>query len=147
MEEPLEALFELSWVTTEQESAPVHELGITRGIVELVAERAAGARVNVVRLEIGKLSAVMPDAIRFCFDLCAQGTALDGANSKLSRFRGEDAAGNALPSWRWMIFASAVSTARLTSNASAASNSISRKWRRRDVYNLRMLGQGPRQRH
>jgi hydrogenase nickel incorporation protein HypA/HybF len=66
----------------------VHELGITRGIVELVAERAAGARVNVVRLEIGKLSAVMPDAIRFCFDLCAQGTALDGAQLEIIEIPG-----------------------------------------------------------
>ena len=57
----------------------MHELSITRSIVDLVAERAAGATVHVVRLEIGKLSAIMPDAIRFCFDICAQDTVLDGA--------------------------------------------------------------------
>ena len=32
-----------------------------------------------VTLEIGKLSAVMPDAVRFCFDVCAAGTTLEGA--------------------------------------------------------------------
>ena len=53
-----------------------------------VAERAAGAKVNVLRLEIGKLSAVMPDAIRFCFDLCAQGTALDGAQLEIIEIPG-----------------------------------------------------------
>ena len=66
----------------------MHELGITQGIIEIVAERAAGARVNVVRLEIGKLSAIMPDAIRFCFDLCAQDTALDGAQLEIIEIPG-----------------------------------------------------------
>lgn len=66
----------------------MHELGITQGIIELVAEHAAGARVNVVRLEIGKLSAIMPDAIRFCFDLCARDTALDGAQLEIIEIPG-----------------------------------------------------------
>jgi hydrogenase nickel incorporation protein HypA/HybF len=66
----------------------VHELGITQGIVELVVERAAGARVKVVRLEIGKLSAIMPDAIRFCFDICAQDTALEGAELEIVEIPG-----------------------------------------------------------
>jgi len=61
----------------------MHELGITQGIVEVCTERAAGAKVDRVTLEIGRLSAIMPDAIRFCFDLCAQGTALDGARLEI----------------------------------------------------------------
>ena len=52
----------------------MHELSITRSVVAIVTERAAGARVTRVRLEVGRLSAMMPEAIRFCFDLCAQGT-------------------------------------------------------------------------
>jgi hydrogenase nickel incorporation protein HypA/HybF len=57
----------------------MHELGITRSIVGIVAEQAAGRKVTRVTLEIGKLSAVMPDAIRFCFDVVAKGGLLDGA--------------------------------------------------------------------
>lgn len=57
----------------------MHELAITQEIVTLVAERAGTARVTRVVLEIGRLSAVLPDAVRFCFDLCAEGTALEGA--------------------------------------------------------------------
>jgi hydrogenase nickel incorporation protein HypA/HybF len=57
----------------------VHELGITQQIVELSIERAGGARVRRVVVEIGKLSAVLPDAVRFCFDLCCEGTPLAGA--------------------------------------------------------------------
>ena len=57
----------------------MHELGLTQQIVETVAERAGGARVTKVVVEIGKLSAVLPDAVRFCFDLCCEGTVLAGA--------------------------------------------------------------------
>ena len=57
----------------------MHELGITRNIVAIVSEHAQGARVKRVALEIGKLSAVMPDAIRFCFDVCSKDTLLEGA--------------------------------------------------------------------
>ncbi len=57
----------------------MHELGITQNIVAIVTEHAKGAKVQRVLLEIGKLSAIMPDAIRFCFDICIQGTVLEGA--------------------------------------------------------------------
>ena len=42
----------------------MHELSITRSVVAIVSERTAGQRVTRVRLEIGALSAVVPDAIR-----------------------------------------------------------------------------------
>ena len=57
----------------------MHELGITQEIVAVVTERDRGARVRRVVLRIGKLSAVLPDAVRFCFELCSEGTALEGA--------------------------------------------------------------------
>ena len=57
----------------------MHELGITRNIVAIVADAANGQRVNRVTLDIGKLSGVETEAIRFCFDVVAQGTALEGA--------------------------------------------------------------------
>ena len=57
----------------------MHELGITQNIVAIVAEQAKGVPVKRVTLEIGKLSAIMPDAIRFCFDICAQDTILEGS--------------------------------------------------------------------
>jgi hydrogenase nickel incorporation protein HypA/HybF len=58
----------------------MHELGIAQEIVAIVSDRAAGARVTRVVLEIGKLAAVLPDAVRFCFELCVEGTSLEGAS-------------------------------------------------------------------
>ncbi|MEC7192467.1 MAG: hydrogenase maturation nickel metallochaperone HypA, partial [SAR324 cluster bacterium] len=46
----------------------MHELSITQNLVAIVEEHARGQRVKRVTLEIGKLSGVMADAIRFCFD-------------------------------------------------------------------------------
>jgi hydrogenase nickel incorporation protein HypA/HybF len=57
----------------------MHELALTCSIVETVAEAADGNRVLRVTLVIGKLAGVMTEAIRFCFDEVARGTALDGA--------------------------------------------------------------------
>ncbi len=57
----------------------MHELSVANGIVEICAERAGAARVIRVRLEIGQLSAVLPDAVRFCFDVCARNTVVEGA--------------------------------------------------------------------
>jgi hydrogenase nickel incorporation protein HypA/HybF len=57
----------------------MHELAITRNIVAIVGEAASGRRVRRVTIEVGKLSGVMADAIEFCFDIVAEGTALDGA--------------------------------------------------------------------
>lgn len=57
----------------------MHELTIAHDVVELVCGRAQGAKITRIVLEIGKLSAVLPDAVRFCFDLCAEGTAAAGA--------------------------------------------------------------------
>lgn len=68
----------------------MHELSITRNVVAIVSERAEGQRVTRVRLEIGRLTAVMPDSIRFCFDICAQGTPLEGAELEIVESAGQE---------------------------------------------------------
>jgi hydrogenase nickel incorporation protein HypA/HybF len=72
----------------------VHELAVTRNIVEVVCEKAGSAKVLRVTLEIGRLSAVMPDAVRFCFDIVAKGTAADGAALEIREVPGRGRCGN-----------------------------------------------------
>lgn len=57
----------------------MHELGISRNIVAIVAEAARGRRVHRVTIEVGKFSGVLGDAIAFCFEAAAHGTAVEGA--------------------------------------------------------------------
>jgi hydrogenase nickel incorporation protein HypA/HybF len=60
-------------------ASTMHELSIADSIVGHCAEQSNGARVLRVRLEIGRLSCVAPDALRFCFDVCAKDTVVEGA--------------------------------------------------------------------
>ncbi|MCR1347466.1 hydrogenase maturation nickel metallochaperone HypA [Acidithiobacillus ferrooxidans] len=57
----------------------MHELGITRNIVSICSEQAQGRRVTRVRVEIGELAGIMPEAIQFCFGVCREGTLLADA--------------------------------------------------------------------
>ena len=57
----------------------MHELGITRNIVAIVAEAARGRRIVRITLEVGALAGVETRAIEFCFDVVARGTAAEGA--------------------------------------------------------------------
>ncbi|MEU7907702.1 hydrogenase maturation nickel metallochaperone HypA [Actinoplanes sp. NPDC049118] len=57
----------------------MHELSITQSVVDAVCERAAGRAVHSVKVEVGALTAVVPEAMRFCFDLAVEGTVAQGA--------------------------------------------------------------------
>ncbi len=48
----------------------------------------AAARVNRVTLEIGRLTCVLPDALRFCFDVCTEGTSLEGSELEIIQIQG-----------------------------------------------------------
>ena len=71
----------------------MHELGITHNVVAIVSEHARGGRVKRVALEIGKLSAISPDAIRFCFDICVADTLLEGAELTITEVQGRGRCG------------------------------------------------------
>jgi hydrogenase nickel incorporation protein HypA/HybF len=66
----------------------MHELGITQNIVAIALEHSRGMKVRKVVLEIGKLSAIMPEAIAFCFEGCCQGTELEGAELEIIPIEG-----------------------------------------------------------
>jgi hydrogenase nickel incorporation protein HypA/HybF len=62
----------------------MHEMGIAMQIVEIsiasIPEDMENARVEKVNLKVGKLSAVVPESLRFCFQIAAQDTPLYGAD-------------------------------------------------------------------
>lgn len=57
----------------------MHELAITQSLVDAVLDDAGECRVRAVHASVGKISGVVPDAMRFCFDIATQGTTLEGA--------------------------------------------------------------------
>ena len=60
----------------------MHELGVTRRILDVALDRARRAnavRVTAVRLEIGEESDVSPESLAFYWPEVAHGTLADGA--------------------------------------------------------------------
>jgi hydrogenase nickel incorporation protein HypA/HybF len=66
----------------------VHELAIIEGVVDAVTERMGDAKISCVRLEIGVLSGVVDDSLRFCFELATEGTSLAGASLEITQIPG-----------------------------------------------------------
>jgi hydrogenase nickel incorporation protein HypA/HybF len=56
----------------------VHELAIAMEIADLAVERAGTARVRRVVVGVGKLTAVLPDALAFAWEAAIEGSALAG---------------------------------------------------------------------
>jgi hydrogenase nickel incorporation protein HypA/HybF len=62
----------------------VHELGIAESVIEAVTERLPDTKITSISLEVGSLSGIVPDSLRFSFDLAAEGTPLQGATLDIS---------------------------------------------------------------
>lgn len=52
----------------------MHELAVTQELIDLACSRAAGSQIKRLVVEIGKLSCVLPDAMRFWFEMCRENT-------------------------------------------------------------------------
>ncbi|WP_248762839.1 hydrogenase maturation nickel metallochaperone HypA [Pseudarthrobacter sp. SSS035] len=61
----------------------MHELSIAQSLINAVLDRTGGQAVTGVNLRIGPLSGVLPDALRFCFDVVSAGTTLAGARLQI----------------------------------------------------------------
>ena len=66
----------------------MHELALTQSVVDVVVERTRGRRVVSVRVEVGLLSGVVPDAMLFAFDLATVGTPIEGATLDIAETPG-----------------------------------------------------------
>lgn len=72
----------------------MHELAIGQSIVTAVTERLGEERVRRLVLEVGQLSGVVPDALRFCFDLCTRDTPVEGAELEIREIPGRARCGD-----------------------------------------------------
>lgn len=62
----------------------MHEMGIALQIIDIatasIPRETRAVKVERVNLKIGKLSAVVPDSLRFCFEIASRDTPLAGAD-------------------------------------------------------------------
>ena len=61
----------------------MHELALSRAIVEASLQYAEGRPVTVVRVRVGALRQVVPGSLRFNFEIMTRDTACDGARLEL----------------------------------------------------------------
>jgi hydrogenase nickel incorporation protein HypA/HybF len=70
----------------------MHEMSLTEGVLQILQDNAKSKgfeRVKTVWLEIGALSGVEIESMRFCFDAVMQGTLADGAKLEIIHTPGE----------------------------------------------------------
>jgi hydrogenase nickel incorporation protein HypA/HybF len=65
----------------------MHELGIAMNIVSATSQRCRqerGTSISRIRVEVGALAMVEPDALRFAFEVASRGTEAEGAELELT---------------------------------------------------------------
>ncbi len=65
----------------------MHEMGIVQSIMDILEEQARihnAGKVVRVNLEFGVLTAVLPDAIRFAFEVLSKGTVAEEADINIT---------------------------------------------------------------
>jgi hydrogenase nickel incorporation protein HypA/HybF len=88
----------------------MHELSIAGALVDIAERHAGGRRVTRVEVSVGHLRQVVPDALAFAFELCAHGTAAEGAELVLAEVPAEGrcrdcGAGTPLARFPWLCAA------------------------------------------
>lgn len=57
----------------------MHELALAESLFDLVVEKTETSKVRRIRIEVGRSLAVVPDALRFCFEIVSKGSSLEDA--------------------------------------------------------------------
>jgi hydrogenase nickel incorporation protein HypA/HybF len=64
----------------------MHEMSLAEGVLQIIEDyalRESFRKVNCVRLEIGRLSGVETESLRFCFDAVTRGSVAEGATLEI----------------------------------------------------------------
>ena len=70
----------------------MHEMSLAEGMIQLIEENGRQqnfSQVTAVHLEIGRLSNVEIESMRFCFDAVIQGTLAEGASLTITEAPGQ----------------------------------------------------------
>ena len=68
----------------------VHELALMESLVSTLQENVGSSRVVRVKLAVGKLACVSPEALRFSFEVALDGTGHEGASLEIEVLEGEE---------------------------------------------------------
>ena len=60
----------------------MHEMSITVNVISIVTDQMkknGATKLNKLKVKVGRMTAVEPDSLRFCFEVCIKGTPIEGA--------------------------------------------------------------------
>lgn len=69
----------------------MHEMSLMESVLDIACETAlknGAARVTAIRLDIGMLTHVDPEALVFCYDAIRRGTIAEAAELRINRIAG-----------------------------------------------------------
>lgn len=64
----------------------MHEMSVTRSMLDIVRREMADGgikKLKKLRIRVGELTAIEPEALRFSFDVSVKGTPLEGAHLEI----------------------------------------------------------------
>jgi hydrogenase nickel incorporation protein HypA/HybF len=71
----------------------VHELSIAVSLVEAICDelpKLGAVRIHAVRLRVGELSGVAPEALSFAFTVASEGSPIAGASLQVEQTEGRE---------------------------------------------------------
>jgi hydrogenase nickel incorporation protein HypA/HybF len=68
----------------------MHEMAVVSAILDTVTQRCGGRRIVRVVIEVGRLTAVLPDSLRFCFEVASRETEAEGAKLDIVALGGNE---------------------------------------------------------
>jgi hydrogenase nickel incorporation protein HypA/HybF len=68
----------------------MHELALAQGVLDIVLDVARDEPVRLVRVRVGELQRVLPESLRFCFQLVAQDSPAAQAELVIDEVPGDD---------------------------------------------------------
>ncbi|WP_193340696.1 hydrogenase maturation nickel metallochaperone HypA [Pseudarthrobacter sp. AB1] len=109
----------------------MHELSIARSL-DAVLDRTGGQANSGVSFRIGPLSGVLPDALRFCFDVASAATTLAGARQQIEEPQARGHCRQCGTDFAKTDMSFCIPAAAPTSQWSAGGKSTSFRWRWRN---------------
>ena len=57
----------------------MHEMAVTQAMLNMALEHAQGCRITGIHLQVGRMSAIVPESVELFFDYLSQDTLAEGA--------------------------------------------------------------------
>ena len=64
----------------------MHEVSLMSNTLDIAlahAQQQGATKIHLIKMRVGALSGVVPDALEFAFDICTQGTIAEGAKLEM----------------------------------------------------------------